>query len=112
MVLLQLSADPNDAEVSPDTLLPAAPKTQSSLHWPRLVNAELNRLVDDLAASGHRFSKADVVSALVLSCPKEQSELIEMIVAYRSTSVGALTSRGLASVVPIDDKRPGRRPGS
>lgn len=113
--MIQPMRDRRPREFDPDQRLRHCDKWPTSFSWPAPMDSRLNALVDAAIDAGEAdaLSRAELISALVLSAPLDGEHLRELLGRYRKASVRdalpfALEGRE-EGVVQLSERRPGRR---
>jgi hypothetical protein len=80
---------------------------------PEPLHHRLVRLCDIVYDAGERVrpTKADMVAALILAAPEEPEELVRLLRAYGSATVGDTVVGEPQDVISLESRTPGPRTG-
>lgn len=85
-------------------------KHQSNLRWEEPIDRRLLNLVRLAQEAGLNASRSEVVAALILAASTDPSELVALIISYRTAEASKVDVQGAAIVDISGRRRPGRLP--
>lgn len=102
-----------DAQLPPETPLPACPERSVGLSLPLPISARLDLLVELAEGAGERTSRKEIVAACILAAPGEAERLVRLLHLYRRAPADSVyTSGSKLEDLKLPPSRPGPRPRS